>query len=314
MGKTAFVFSGQGAQTVGMGKELAENFACANRVFDEASDALGMDMKKLVWESDDETLKITENTQPAILTMSVAALRVLEEKGFVPDVVAGLSLGEYSAHVAAKSLIFKDAVCLVKKRGKYMQETVPEGIGAMAAIIALDADKVMESCYGASEKGIVECANFNCPGQIVVSGEKAAVEVCCEIAKEKGAKRAIVLPVSAPFHCSMLREAGEKLARELENVEVHDMQIPLVTNVTADYLSDKSQIKKTLIKQVSSSVRWEESIRRMIADGVDTFVEVGPGKALCGFIKKIDRNVKAYNAEDMASITAAIAGLEEKND
>lgn len=312
MGKTAFVFSGQGAQAVGMGRELAEKFACADRAFNEASDALGMDMKKLVWESDDETLKITENTQPAILTMSVAALRVLEEKGFTADVVAGLSLGEYSAHVASKSLKFKEAVCLVKKRGKYMQETVPIGKGAMAAIIALDAEKVVESCREASLKGIVECANFNCPGQIVVAGETEAVEACCEIAKGKGAKRAMMLPVSAPFHCSMLKEAGEKLARELENVEVNDMQIPLITNVTGDYVADKEQIKEILVKQVSSSVRWEESVRRMIADGVDTFVEVGPGKALCGFIRKIDKEMKIYNVEDAASLEATLAGLEER--
>ena len=299
--KTAFLFSGQGAQAIGMGKELCENFPAADAVFETASKALGFDIKDMIFNGDSETLMITENTQPAILTMSVAALRVVETLGIKPDVVAGLSLGEYTAHVAAGSMDFEDAVKLVKKRGKYMQEEVPVGVGAMAAIIALDEETVREVCRIASEKGIAEPANFNCPGQITVAGEKAAVEYACEIAKEKGAKRAMLLPVSAPFHCSMLKGAGEKLARELVRVTVSDLQVPLITNVTGSYVGSKDEIKDLLIRQVSSSVLFEASLRRMLEDGVDTFIEIGPGKALSGFVKKITREAAVYNVEDMAS-------------
>ncbi|MCI5604200.1 MAG: ACP S-malonyltransferase [Clostridia bacterium] len=309
MGKLAFVFAGQGAQAVGMGKELAENFDVAMKTFDEASEALGFDIKDMIWNGDKETLMITENTQPTIVTMSVAALRVLQEKGIKPDVVAGLSLGEYTAHIASGSMNFEDGVRLVKKRGKYMQEEVPVGKGAMAAILALTADEVRECCEEASKVGVCTGANFNCPGQIVVSGEVAAVEKCCELAKAKGAKRAMLLPVSAPFHCELLIGAGEKLAKELENVEIGDMQIPVITNVTADYVGSKEDIKPLLIKQVSSSVLWEDTIRKMLADGVDTFVEVGPGKALSGFIKKITKDVNVYNVEDMASLEKTLEGL-----
>ena len=252
---------------------------------------------------------ITENTQPTIVTMSVAALRVLEEKGIKPDVVAGLSLGEYTAHVASGSLDFKDAVRLVRKRGKYMQEEVPVGIGAMAAILGLNADEVREAAKKASEFGVCSGANFNCPGQIVVSGQKEAVEKCCEFAKEMGAKRAVMLDVSAPFHCSLLTGAGEKLAKELESVEVHDMNVPIITNVNAEYIGDKSEIKDLLIKQVSNSVLWENSIRRMIADGVDTFIEIGPGKALSGFMKKIDKEMRVFNVDDIASLEKTLEGL-----
>lgn len=309
MGKLAFVFAGQGAQAVGMGKELAENFECADKVFDEASEALGFDIKDMIWNGDSETLMITENTQPTIVTMSTAALRVLEEKGIKPDIVAGLSLGEYTAHVASGSMEFADAVKLVKKRGKYMQEEVPVGKGAMAAIIALSQEDVEDCCAEASAIGVCSPANLNCPGQIVVSGEAAAVEKCCEIAKAKGAKRAIKLPVSAPFHCSMLTGAGEKLAKELENVVVKQMNIPVITNVTADCVPSSDDIKPMLIRQVSSPVRWEATIRKMLDDGVDTFVEVGPGKALSGFIKKITKDAAVYNVEDMASLEKTLAGL-----
>ncbi len=310
--KTAFLFSGQGAQAIGMGKELCENFSVADNAFNEASEALGFDIKEMIWNGDSETLMITENTQPAILTMSVAALRVAEELGLKADVLAGLSLGEYTAHVASGSMEFSDAVRLVKKRGKYMQEEVPVGVGAMAAIIALTPDDVRAVCAEASVKGICEPANFNCPGQITVAGEKAAVEYACELAKEKGAKRAMLMPVSAPFHCSMLKGAGEKLAAELENVTVSDMKIPIITNVTADYIADKDDIKDILVRQVSSSVLFEESLKRMIADGVDTFIEIGPGKALSGFVKRIDKTKTILNIEDMSSLekTKSVLGID----
>ena len=309
MGKLAVVFAGQGAQKIGMGKELAENYKVVSDVFDEATDALGFDIREMIFEGDEATLMLTENTQPAVVTMSIAAYRVLEEKGIKPDIVAGLSLGEYSAHVASGTFKFADAVKLVKKRGKFMQEEVPEGIGAMAAILNLDAETVLACCKEASSEGICEAANFNCPGQIVVSGEVKAVEKCCEIAKEKGAKRAMMLPVSAPFHCSMLEGAGEKLAKELENVEISDMNIPVITNVTAEYVENKDVVKELLKKQVSNSVKWEESVRKMIADGVDTFVEVGPGKTLSGFIKKIDKEIAVYNVEDIASLDKTLEAL-----
>lgn len=309
MGKLAFVFSGQGAQYVGMGKQIAEQYASSDAIFNEASEALGFDVKKMVFEGDDETLKITENTQPTILTTSIACMQPLLEKGIKPDVVAGLSLGEYSAHVVAGTMAFKDAVALVKKRGKFMQEAVPVGAGTMAAILGLENQQVIECCTKASPEGIVEPANFNCPGQVVVAGEVKAVENVVEIAKEMGAKRAKLLAVSAPFHCSMLKPAGDKLAEELEKVNLNDMKIPVVTNVTAEYILDKSKVKELLIRQVSSSVLFEGSVRNMIEDGVDTFVEIGPGKVLSGFIKKISKEVKILNVDDLESLNKTLQEL-----
>jgi [acyl-carrier-protein] S-malonyltransferase len=309
MGKLAFVFPGQGAQYVGMGKQIAEQYKSADDIFNQATEALGFDIKKMIFESDDETLKITENTQPTIVTTSIACMQPLLEKGIKPDVVAGLSLGEYCAHVAAGTMTFKDAVTLVKKRGKFMQDAVPVGVGTMAAILGMENQDVIDCCKLASEVGVVEPANFNCPGQIVVAGEVKAVEKLVELAKEKGAKRAMLLPVSAPFHCSLLKPAGENLKLELENILLNDIKIPVVTNVTAEYILDKTKVKDLLINQVSNPVLWENCIRKMLEDGVDTFVEIGPGKVLSGFIKKINKEVKTLNVEDIGSLNKTLQEL-----
>ncbi len=309
MGKIAFLFPGQGAQYVGMGKDIADEYKSASKIFDEATEALGFDVREMIFNSDDETLKITENTQPTIVTTSIACMQPLLEKGIRPDYVAGLSLGEYAAHVAAGTISFKDAVSLVKKRGKYMQEAVPVGVGAMAAIIGLENNDVIECCKEASQIGIVEPANFNCPGQIVVAGETAAVEKAAELCKAKGAKRAMLLPVSAPFHCTLLKPAGEKLAVEIDKVTLNDIKIPVVTNVTGEAIVDKSIVKELLIRQVSTSVMWEKCIRTMLDAGVDTFVEIGPGKVLSGFVKKIDKEVTVVNVENVETLNKVLEVL-----
>ena len=299
MSKIAFIFPGQGAQVCGMGQEFYEQTETGKEIFDKASELLGFSVPELCFEKNDR-LDLTEYTQPAMVTASIAMTKVFVEKtGITPSVTAGLSLGEYAAMAAAGVMSWEDAIATVRQRGILMQEAVPAGLGAMAAVLAMDAQKIEEVI--APIDG-VQIANYNCPGQIVISGRKEAVAEASERLKEAGAKRVLPLNVSGPFHSSMLTEAGEKLGKVLENVEVHTPQIPYVANVTAEYVTDEKEVKPLLKKQVSSSVRWEQSIRRMIADGVDTFIEIGPGKTLTGFMKKIDRNVKALNIEKMEDI------------
>lgn len=309
MMKLAIVFPGQGSQYAGMGKDLAEEFPAAMEVFDTANDVLGYDIKKLCFEGPEDELVKTEITQPAILTMSIAAYRVLESKGIKPDVTAGLSLGEYCSLVIAGALDFKDAVKLVSKRGKYMQEAVPQGVGGMAAVMGLDREDVELICKEASDIGVVEPANINCPGQIVISGELNAIEKASALAKEKGAKRVIKLSVSAPFHCSMLEPAGDKLSYDLNGIEFRYLNIPVISNVTGEYIKSEFYIKDLLIRQVSNPVLWEDSVRLMLKDGVDTFIEVGPGKSLSGFIKKIDKNAIVLNVENMDSLNSTLQAL-----
>lgn len=310
MRKIAFVFPGQGAQYLGMGKELTEKYSVANKVFDEASKALNQDMKDLVFNSSEETLQLTENTQPAVLTTSVAIMEVLKAEGIEPTAVAGLSLGEYSALVASGALSFSDAVKIVRERGQLMQNEVPVGIGAMAAILALEKDEVVRACKNASHLGVVEPANFNCPGQIVIAGEKDAVKEAANLCKEYGAKKAILLPVSAPFHTSLLKGAGEKLNGVLERIEYKDFQIPVVANVNGDFIEKRESVKDLLVKQVSSPVLWEDSVERLIKEGYDTFIEVGPGKSLGKFIKRVSRDVQVLNVEDSKSLLKTIKKLQ----
>lgn len=306
MGKVAFLFPGQGAQYVGMGKEIAENYSIASKVFDNANSVLDIDIKNLCFNGPEEELIKTENTQPAILTTSIAILEVAREHGLKADVTAGLSLGEYSSLVYSGALDFKEAVSLVKKRGRFMQDAVPEGMGTMAAILGLERSIVSEVIKEASSKGIIAGANYNCPGQIVLSGEISAIEYATKLAKEKGAKRALILPVSAPFHCEMLKCAGDDLEKELEDVKVSDMQVDVISNVEAEYIKESEDIKELLIKQVSSSVLFEDSIELMLKDDVDVFVEIGPSKTLSAFVKKIAKNnnktVTCLNIEDLNSL------------
>ena len=306
MGKVAFVFPGQASQYSGMGKELAEKYPVARAVFDEADKALGFSLSKLCFEGTEDDLKLTANTQPAILTVSVAAGRVLAEKGIVPDFVAGHSLGEYSALVAAGSVKFADAVKLVRKRGTYMQEAVPAGQGAMAAIMGLSPAVVQDACKRAAEGEICSPANLNSPEQTVISGHAGAVKRAVEIASQLGAKRSMVLPVSAPFHSALMVPAQEKLEKDLNAAEFEDLQVPLVTNVDADSIRQGEEARSALIRQVTMPVRWEESMRMLLDEGVNTFVEVGPGRVLTGLMRQIERSVATLNVEDEKSLQATV--------
>lgn len=289
--KIAFIYPGQGAQKAGMGKDFYENSEIAKAVYDEATELLQIDMKALCFEENDK-LDLTEYTQAALVTTCLAITKVIEEKGLKPDVTAGLSLGEYCAISAAGGMSESDAIKLVRKRGILMQNTVPAGEGAMAAILGMEASAIENEI--ADIEG-VSIANYNCPGQIVITGKTKAVEEAADKLKAAGAKRAVMLNVSGPFHSPMLEKAGEELEKEMEQMDFTELQIPYVTNVTADYVTDISETKELLSKQVASSVRWQESMEKMIAEGVDTFVEIGPGKTLAGFMRKINRDVKMYN-------------------
>ena len=305
MSKIAFIFPGQGAQACGMGKDFYEQTETGKRIFDKATQLMGFSMPQLCFEENDR-LDITEYTQAAMVTASIAMMRVLEENGIKPDVAAGLSLGEYCALAAAGVMSDEDAIWTVRQRGILMQEAVPVGEGAMAAILALDAAAI-EEVTGAMEG--VWIANYNCPGQIVISGDKAAVEEACEKLKAAGAKRAVMLNVSGPFHSGMLTAAGEKLGQVLSRVELHEPRIPYVANVTAQYVKSAAEVKELLTRQVSSSVRWQQSVEAMIGDGVDTFIEIGPGKTLAGFMRKISRDVKTLNVEKLEDIGKAAEAL-----
>lgn len=305
MSKIAFIYPGQGAQVCGMGQEFYEQTEIGKQVFDLASGILGFSMPELCFTENDR-LDITEYTQAAMVTVSIAMTKVLEAKGIRPDVTAGLSLGEYCALYAAGVMTEKDAIATVRQRGILMQEAVPAGQGGMAAILAMDAAAIEEVI---ADIDGVQIANYNCPVQIVISGKKEAVEAACEKLKEAGAKRTVMLNVSGPFHSRMLTGAGEKLGEVLKNVEVHTPVIPYVANVTAAYVTDAEEVKPLLEKQVSSSVRWQQSVEAMLADGVDTFIEIGPGKTLAGFMKKIDRTARVLNIEKLEDVEKVAEAL-----
>lgn len=300
--KFAYIFPGQGSQYVGMGKSLSDNFKVAKETFEEADEALDFKISDLCFNGPEADLKLTYNTQPAILTTSIAALRVVSsETSLRPSLLAGHSLGEYTALVASEALSFPEAVRLVRARGRYMDEAVPAGTGGMAALLGMEKDKVEQLCKEASKGEVVAPANFNCPGQVVISGHAGAVNRAVELAKEWGSK-AIPLPVSAPSHSPLMKPAGERLTKELEKLEVKDLKYPVISNADADFYPAKDKVASLLIKQLSSPVRWEESVAKAVAEGTEAFVEIGPGKVLCGLLKRINREIKSYNVEDVDSL------------
>ena len=313
MAKVAFVFPGQGSQKVGMCKDFYDNYACAKKVFEEADDALGFSISKLCFEGPEEDLRLTKFTQPAILTCSMAVLAVMREHRLECKIAGGHSLGEYSALVAAGVINLQDAVVAVNKRGQFMQEAVPVGEGAMAAVMGLTPDEIVAICQQVEKEcgEAVQAVNFNCPGQIVIAGATKAVEKATEALKAAGAKRAIPLPVSAPFHSTLMKPAADRLKEVLDKMEFCDAQFPVVANVTAEPVTKAEEIRALLVKQAASPVKWEMSMYRMIKDGFDTFVEVGPGKVLTGFTRKIDRGMNALNVEDMASLEKTLAYFKE---
>ena len=306
MSKLAFVFPGQGAQKVGMGKDFYDNYDVAKKMFKEADEALGYSIMKMCFEGPEEDLKLTANTQPAILTISCIANEILKENGIQPEITGGHSLGEYSALVAAGVLNFQDAVALVHKRGSYMQEAVPVGEGGMAAIIGVDRDKIVEVCQQVSAESPVQAVNFNCPGQIVIAGATKGVELAVEELKAAGAKKAVILPVSA-----LMKPAAEKLAVELDKVTISDAKIPVVANVSAEILTKAEDIKASLVAQAASPVLWEDCVARMKEFGADVLLEAGPGKTLCGFNRRIDRTITSLNVEDVASLEKSLDYFKE---
>src|SRR3984957_10150207 len=303
----AFLFPGQGSQVIGMGKELAEKYPVARQTFEEADDALGYNLSRLCFDGPEDQLRMTEITQPAILTASIAALRVLETRMPKPSFVAGHSLGEYSAHVASGTMHFADAVRIVRNRGKYMQEAVPVGVGAMAAILGMELEKVTAVCQDAAQSEVCAPANINSPEQIVISGNTAAVERGAKLADERGAKRAKLLPVSAPFHCSLMKPAQDRLEADLNKLKMQRPVYPVACNVEASLVSDEQRARATLVAQVTGSVKWEQCMRLLIAQGVGTFVEIGPGRVLCGLMRQIDRSKTCLNVGDETSLTKALA-------
>ena len=307
--KIAFLFPGQGSQYVGMAKEFIENFAESRNAFSAASNRLGYDLADLCVNGPAEKLNLTENTQPAILTTSIAILRVLERKGLTAGAAAGHSLGEYTAITAAGGFSLEDAAGLVQKRGRYMQEAVPAGVGLMAAILGMDRAAVERTCLEASKNGIVAPANYNSPGQIVIAGEKKAVETAMELAKTGGAKKVVPLAVSVPSHCPMMKQAGERLAQELDAVTISDLRFPIVNNADAKLLRTAAELKPSLIRQISSSLYWEDSINVLTSEGFDSFIEIGPGKVLSGLVKRIAKDAKVLNVEDLKSMNETLAAL-----